>query len=300
MLDFGQEVAGKVQVRVNGASSRHPSCTRASASRAGQWRSAAATTARRRSRRAVTPPTSGSGSRARPTPRTATATRWRFPLVPRHRGRHPAPRRLPLPDAVPRRSGLDRRRRGLARLHARRGPGRRPLALRGLVPEQRRHAQQGLVRRRLHGPAQHGRLRHREVLALRDRRARPRRRPGAARGGRRCDLRRRQARPDRVAGRSRGPAAGGAADHRRPRRGRQLALLAGRAAGAGRLRARRIAGGSAQPRREAHLRRVRHLVRAQPGRALALHRRPRLPGALLDPASSARWRGSRRARRHRA
>ena len=62
---------------------------------------------------------------------------------------------------------------------------------------------------------------------------------------------------------------------------RQLAQLARGAAGARRLHARGEPGRAAQPRREAHVRRVRDVVRAQHGRALALHRRPRLPRALV-------------------
>ena len=97
---------------------RARSCTRASASRAATWRSARATTARPRSLRAATRPTSGSASRARRTPRTATAASSTSTAR-----RTASAAAGSASDALPRRPRLARPRRRVARLHARGGQG---------------------------------------------------------------------------------------------------------------------------------------------------------------------------------
>ena len=188
----------------------------------------------------------------------------------------PAPRRLPLPDALPRRPGLARPRRRVARLHARRRPGSDLSRYAGTflssddVLNKAWYAGAYTVQLNTDRPTPRSMALRAPASAttptIRSRRG-PRRRR---------DLRRRQARPDRLAGRPRGPAAGRAAVHLRPP-AVDNSLSCWRRSRSPTATCPQPAWSAAQRRRAAHLRRVRHLVRVQHGRALALHRRPRLP-----------------------
>ena len=275
---------------------RHPSCTRASASRAARWRSAAATTARRRSR-----------------PGCDTANIWiGFPgtAYTEDRDSHT----LTLPASFPGTAGDAQRRGGFRYLTLfLDGPGSidvdavsldfTPAAGQGDDPS--RYAgwflssddtlnkawYAGAYTVQLNTdasdtakswPYDAGERDHADDQV-----------PHAA--TRRRDLRRRQARPDRVAGRSRRPAAGGAADHRRPRRGRQLAVLAGRAAGARRLRARPnrwwVSTTSTRSAPTASTSRGSCTTRPSTGASPATAP----TWSATGPGSSGRWRGSRRS-----